>query len=460
MKILIVVNNYLQKDVVSSKRWRCLSKEFARMNHEVTVLCGEDPAYNGTMLTNEDFNNDNLKIFKVDTTPTFEFVKKFKRNSSKYTNENSQAAFKRVTSNNNKTINEKSVNNERKIQILKLLKEILKDRIMESESRKVLTSSDIYDEIKKNHYEVIIASVYYENAYYAASFIHRFHKNAILVCDIRDRLFNSPIRTPEFDATHRCLGRRIFKECDIVTTVNNNIRNDLCQNVKNSENAYKKCKVFPHAFDEEEDAYNLNDDRLIVSRPKDALQITFTGLCQHVIDNMEHLFAVVKRLIETSEIKKGEIIINYAGKDSKLVESLAEKYNLTEVVRDYGFVPKQNCLAIQQESDVLLNLSNEITGKIPEYLLRKKYLLIIHEKEMTDELDGISKLVKEANLGSSISIHDKDCEERIQSVLVRLHDEKMKNGEIRYEGIDSEIQKYSIHHIAKQMLECFEECMR
>ena len=38
-RVLIVVNNYLEDSLISAKRWRSLSRFFAKDN-EVVVICG------------------------------------------------------------------------------------------------------------------------------------------------------------------------------------------------------------------------------------------------------------------------------------------------------------------------------------------------------------------------------------------------------------------------------------
>lgn len=439
MKILILVNNYLQKDVVSSKRWRCLSKEMARQGNDVTVVCGTDPTYNGELLSIHDFKETNLKVLELDSSSIFHYATKYKKVLGKKITNSSIFKSEEIIKNSSEYI-------EKKITLFKYIKERIKLYIEQSLSIKSLRNNYFYNDLINIKYDVLISSIYYQNSFFWGEYLKKRHKESLFICDIRDRLFNVGFRSPEYDKVHRDFAKKITKKCDYIFTVSDIIKDDLLNNEKNNTLLNDKIKVFPHGYDLDEDVYKISEELSLLSS-SNALELTFTGTCKEDLDIVDYFFKVLVEL-KKKGISNSELHFNYAGRDSNFISDLARRNGIMEFVNDFGFIPKKKALQLQYESDVLLIFSDVVSGKIPEYMISGKYLLAIHNNNRQN--NPIMNLFAITNTGNCYCIYEPNNE--LVNKITDLINIKKRDKQIVVKGIKEGIEKYNCSSIAKEML--------
>ena len=158
-----------------------------------------------------------------------------------------------------------------------------------------------------------------------------------------------------------------------------------------------------------------------------------------------NLFKAIRQLEDEGKLDSSRIAIEFYG-DSTNLEELANRYNLSNIIRIGGKIPHDEVLKRQLESDVLLLISwdNEkekmfIPGKVYEYFALKKPVLSIGHKE-----GSLKDLIEETKVGYHVS----DLESS-KEVLLKLYDEFMQKG---YVEVDSNIniEDYSMENMARK----------
>ncbi|RKY72804.1 MAG: hypothetical protein DRQ24_04250 [Candidatus Latescibacterota bacterium] len=129
---------------------------------------------------------------------------------------------------------------------------------------------------------------------------------------------------------------------------------------------------------------------------------------------------------------------------------------MNKSIKIFGNVPYKSCVAAQVNSTVLLLLDWQKSGekgvfpaKLFEYLGAGRPILCIsnHETVVTD-------LIKKTNAGVVVK-----NDEEMKRVLLKWYREFIETGEIKYQGIQSEIMKHTREKKTKQLAEVFERVL-
>ncbi|MFC1920716.1 hypothetical protein ACFLYQ_03215 [Chloroflexota bacterium] len=179
----------------------------------------------------------------------------------------------------------------------------------------------------------------------------------------------------------------------------------------------------------------------------DKFTLTYTGSIYSEKHAPLKLFAALKELIAEKAIEPRDIEVRIYGVVAGWLETEIERYNLKEIINLYGRVPKEDSLQKQKETQVLFitkwndpEETGAYSGKIFEYLAAKRPILAIDGTK-----DVVTDLLNETNSGM-----DAQTVEDIKKALVKLYGDYKKDGKSAYNGIDSEIGKYSHREMARR----------
>ena len=205
----------------------------------------------------------------------------------------------------------------------------------------------------------------------------------------------------------------------------------------------KPIHVITNGFDPDE----VNDPE---SDLTGKLSITYTGNLYPGKQSAEPLFAALRDLIAQGTIDARDIEVRFYGAEAGWLEKQARQYGLTEVVNQFGIVPRETALEKQRESQLLLFIKwsdprerGYYSAKIFEYLAAKRPILAIGGHD-----DVASKLVDETRAGINCS-----TEAHVKAMLKELYNEFKKFGRISYQGEEHIINRYSQMEMARQFAE-------
>jgi hypothetical protein len=175
--------------------------------------------------------------------------------------------------------------------------------------------------------------------------------------------------------------------------------------------------------------------------------ITYTGNLYPGKQSPEPLFAALYDLITEGSMNAGDIEVRFYGPEAGWIDRQAESYGLTDMVRQFGMVPREIALDKQRESQLLLLLKWNDTrrrgfysAKIFEYLAARRPVLAVGGFP-----DVVDRLLDETKAGVSAQTG-----EDIKALLLRFYQEYKSTGAVSYGGDEIETGKYSHREMARK----------
>jgi len=182
----------------------------------------------------------------------------------------------------------------------------------------------------------------------------------------------------------------------------------------------------------------------------DKFKILYTGVLYQGKRDPEPLFKAIQKLISDEIIQREDIAVDFYGYKEGWLERDIEKYDLQDIVRVQGLIPREEALKKQREAQVLLLLTwndpdekGVCPGKIFEYLAARRPIFSI----------GISGGVVEELLSETKAGVHASTQEEIEDALKNLYYEFKSSGRVGYNGIESEVNKYSQREMARKFAE-------
>lgn len=179
--------------------------------------------------------------------------------------------------------------------------------------------------------------------------------------------------------------------------------------------------------------------------------ITYTGQIYTGKQDPSKLLAALKTLISEGTIDPKNVEVRFYGTETELLKRETERYGLSDVVRQYGIIPRTASFEKQRESQLLLLLNWEdplekgtYTGKVFEYLAAQRPILVTGGFGN----DVIEELLAETNSGVYCS-----TVEEIKKAARELYLEYKTKGKVAYHGMVEKIDKYSYREMAKNFAE-------
>lgn len=235
----------------------------------------------------------------------------------------------------------------------------------------------------------------------------------------------------------------VLKICDALTTVSKPLAEQLLSFHG------KPVAVVTNGFDK--DDYDRISSTKIKENGK--VKIVYTGKIYPNKQDPSLLFRAVKDLLNEGFIRRGEVEIDFYGKDVSWAKSISYNMDMEGIINFYGLVPYSESIQKQMESDILLLLEwtdnqtkGVYTGKLFEYLGAGKPILAVGPKGGV-----VDELLRETGAGVLVYNHNET-----KSVLKEWIALFRQRGFIPYYGRGEIISKYSRRSQAKILAELFD----
>lgn len=286
-----------------------------------------------------------------------------------------------------------------------------------------------------------------------ASYIKRKNKKIRWVADFRDPVYQDSTVPFGFKSYAKKFTMKYCQNADCIMAVSEGCMYNLFIG------AYKNKRfILPNGFDPE--------DKKCLTKESDIsnkFSFAYTGMLYGQRRDLSPLFKVLNELICNGLIDKEKIVFKYAGNEFSSLYNMAEKYGLTEILKDYGQIERKDSLNLQYSSQILVicswNKKNEtgvVPGKLLEYMMIEKPILGI----ISGNLSGskVKEIIKKTNTGFAYeSANDETDYKLLKTYILNQYNLFIKNGSVIYEPIKAEIEKYNYKYLTAQLMSLFED---
>lgn len=407
-KVLLIAFYFNQTNEIASKRLRGLGRYLQEYGWEPIVLV---PDLN-------EIENDNLNC-KIIKTPYTDMIEKW-------------MPRKKETGVSDSIKDSSDANNKILSKIISIAGEIFAypDGMKYWYEPAVKESSKI---IKQENIDAIISSSFPITAHLIAQELKNKY-NIPWIADLRDLWNMNPYINHIFIRNYfeKKLELKTLKDADALTTTTELAKDKL-------STLHPQQKIIPIL-----NGYEPNEIKTFPEKTEnDKLTITYAGSLYYGKRNPEILFKAIYELIEDEKIKRDKISLNFYGDKSNL-EDLKNKYKLNGIVHINGFIPHNEVLLKQNQSDILLLISWNnpkeeifIPGKVYEYMALKHPIISIGYKK-----GSLKDLIDKTGIG----IHTSDIN-TLKKGLIEYYNEFISNGKLEFKA-KKDIEEYSMKNMA------------
>lgn len=249
-----------------------------------------------------------------------------------------------------------------------------------------------WKEIKKKYnYDVIITTYGEYGSHLLGEIIKKHNKDVYWIADFRDSLI-WPGMPKILNRFCMNFSYRITSKANITTLVAPMNRKQIKIHPKT------KKLIITNGYDKE-------DKRHLKAMSSDnKFHMVYTGTIYKGLSDFSLLFYALLELHNEKNLNLNNVIIDYAGKQSKLFTESADRYGISKIVKNHGYVNRLESMNLQYNSNVLLlsswNNKNSIgivTGKVYEYLMMYKPILCIVSGDKSNS--ALKRIISKANVG-------------------------------------------------------------
>lgn len=259
------------------------------------------------------------------------------------------------------------------------------------------------------------------------------------VCDFRDL----PFFYDDCDDTHRMkkLMQKTLLVSDAITVVVDGMKDFLADGIVENKD---KIHIVTNGF-------SLADAKTPTTIDDDILHIVHTGSLYGGRIKSDLLFKAIKEVHRTHPEYK--FLVECAGGNNTPIIETAEKYGLKDIVIDYGFVPRDEALKLQNRCDCLLLLLKNrpggmLSGKVFEYLLCNKPIICTTCGDIPDcyatffvQSLGVGLAIEEVNGQSDVL--------RLADYLSMQLERKISDQKLLYNPDTEKIKRYDHDYIGR-----------
>lgn len=177
-----------------------------------------------------------------------------------------------------------------------------------------------------------------------------------------------------------------------------------------------------------------------------SFSLTYTGSFYQGRRDPAALFAALAELIEQGRIERRRVEVRLFSKQEPWLRERVARYGLEDVVEIRPWVGREQALAAQRESQILLlpmwsgtEDAGVYTGKVFEYLAARRPILMIGG----GRAGVLAELLRETGAGVQV-----DGEAAIGRQLAAWWDEFERRGEVPFEGGEERVRRYSHDRMA------------
>lgn len=184
--------------------------------------------------------------------------------------------------------------------------------------------------------------------------------------------------------------------------------------------------------------------------------ITYTGSLYRGRRDPELLFQALDNILSKGLMEANDLSVEFYGPREKWIEIDAERFGLNKLVKINGSISRDASIEMQRRSHLLLLLTwnnkeekGVYTGKIFDYIAASRPILSI---------GASGGVVEELLRITGAGFHVSNLED-IEKVIMKAYQEYKSQNTVSYNGISSEIDKFSQIDMARKFSEVLDEMM-
>jgi glycosyltransferase involved in cell wall biosynthesis len=235
------------------------------------------------------------------------------------------------------------------------------------------------------------------------------------------------------DKKHRKLEKKVLRNANAVTVISNTMADDFD-------------KILHRRYTVITNGYDTDDVAQLPPEPDQKFSIAHIGTLVSS-RNPVTLWDALKSLVATHAGLADDLEIKLVGKVDFTVTSAIEESGLTQFVKKVDYMPHDQVVTYQRESQVLLLIINNtpnakmiLTGKFFEYLAAKRPVLCLGPED-----GDAARILNETKAGLLAGFGDV---EKMKQHILQLY-EGYKNGTLTIQS--QEIEKFSRRELTRQL---------
>ena len=267
------------------------------------------------------------------------------------------------------------------------------------------------------------------------------------ICDFRDPMAVKMCSVFMFPF-YKHLQNKACKYADKIVAVSNGYICRICGN-KYREKTY----MIPNGYD-------VSDfDALSERQKNDKFTLTYAGTLYEGKRDISPVFRALSELSSNGDIDITEIKFSYAGADYTNLVFQAERYGMQQILENQGRLPRNKCLQMQYDSDMLvLSTWNEhgeegvFPGKFLEYMLIGRPIISLTDGNVPNS--EVTQVMHEGRFGVAYeSVCDKEDKEQLKRYIKACYSEWSQKGCITFEPVQEVLDRYNYDTIMKKIEE-------
>lgn len=300
--------------------------------------------------------------------------------------------------------------------------------------------------IKEHKIQSIYTTSYPYSSHLMGLYLKRIFPDIRWITDFRDEWTNNPYHLDDFYRKIRFKFEKkkeleVTGECDFLIT---NTQFMLDNFIKDNPSLKGRSTYIPNGYDDD-DFTGLDNKR----NGEDKFVITHTGSL-YGRRNLTEFLDGLKIVIENKSVDKDRLEIRIVGNVyKKVLDEYAEQYDLTGIIKAYGYMPHKQSIQMLYNSDILLLLigkgkgsENFYTGKLFEYIKADRPILGI-----VPQNGAAAQVIIETNTGDIV---DPNNIEGISDSIIKYY-HSWEKGESLHSPKWDKIEKYSRKSQAKKL---------
>lgn len=303
------------------------------------------------------------------------------------------------------------------------------------------------DVLKDEHFDVVFSTFADQENLAAAQYAAKLF-GCKLIQDFRDPLARAPFYTRKQLRFLKKIQTEAIMAADGITSVSEGLMKDLMRDVPNST---------PHMV-----LYNGYEP--VVSSEENTCEpgmfvMCYTGLLYAGLSDFTPLLRALKQLAEHKRIDISKVKLHYAGRDFGLLQQIAEKLGMEDILINHGYVSRSEAARLQSVSDLFLVLSwnkqdsqGILTGKFYEGIRAGKSILSLISGDLPNS--ELNILNEKFHYGfCHESCRGEAHFQELCDYLEKAYNEKMAYGKVCYQP-DPELEAaFRYDNLAQQLEE-------
>ena len=312
--------------------------------------------------------------------------------------------------------------------------------------QKIEKQKAVLDSLKDEHFDVVFSTYGQQENIAAGQYAAKLF-GCKLIQDFRDAVAVAPLCTRGQFRFLTKIQKDAIRNADGVTAVSEGLRRELFEDMDaNVPNITLYNGYEPTPAEAAEDV-----------PPQGEFSFCYTGILYGNLRDFTPLLMALKTLSEEGRIDLSKVKLNYAGRDFNILQNLAQKLDMEQILDDHGYVSRGEAARLQNTSDIFLVLSWNLpesqgimTGKFYEGIRAKKPILSLISGTLPNS--ELNILNEKFRYGFCYEACRDDAHFRqLCDFLEKAYNEKMTTGKVQFEMNPELEAAFRYDHLAEQL---------